>query len=81
MSNAIGSSRESNPSRRICNLRAVPLGHVADMKAQVKRCRNKHAYAAGFGVQQKSAYDQYNSAKLLLNCLQISKTPISFDYC
>ena len=33
MSNAIGSSRESNPSRRICNLRAVPLGHVADMNA------------------------------------------------
>ena len=30
MSNAIGSSRESNPSRRICNLRAVPLGHAAD---------------------------------------------------
>ena len=30
MSNAIGSSRESNPSRRICHLRAVPLGHVAD---------------------------------------------------
>ena len=29
MSNAIGSSRESNPSRRICHLRAVPLGHVA----------------------------------------------------
>ena len=33
MSNAIGSSRESNPSRRICNLRAVPLGHVADIFA------------------------------------------------
>ena len=30
MSNAIGSSRESNPSRRICHLRAVPLGNVAD---------------------------------------------------
>ena len=30
LSNAIGSSRESNPSRRICHLRAVPLGHVAD---------------------------------------------------
>ena len=30
MSNAIGSSRESNPSRRICHLRAVPLGHVTD---------------------------------------------------
>ena len=30
MSNAIGSSRESNPSRRICHLRAVPLAHVAD---------------------------------------------------
>ena len=29
MLNAIGSSRESNPSRRICNLRAVLLGHVA----------------------------------------------------
>ena len=31
MSNAIGSSRESNPSRKICHLRAVPLGHVADI--------------------------------------------------
>ena len=30
MSYAIGSSRESNPSRRICRLRAVLLGHVAD---------------------------------------------------
>ena len=30
MSNAIGSSRESNPSRRISHLRAVPLGHAAD---------------------------------------------------
>ena len=30
MSNAIGSSHESNPSRRICHLRAVPPGHVAD---------------------------------------------------
>ena len=29
MSIAIGSSRESNPSRTICHLRAVPLGHVA----------------------------------------------------
>ena len=27
---SIGSSRESNPSRRICHLRAVPLGNVAD---------------------------------------------------
>ena len=32
MSNAIGSSRESKPSRRICHLRAVPPGHVADIK-------------------------------------------------
>ena len=30
MSHAIGSSRESNPSRTIRHLRAVPLGHVAD---------------------------------------------------
>ena len=30
MSNAIGSSRESNPSCRICHLSAVPLGYVAD---------------------------------------------------
>ena len=29
MSNAIGSSRESNPSRRICHLRAVRLSHDA----------------------------------------------------
>ena len=29
MSNGIGSSRESNPSRTICHLRATPLGHVA----------------------------------------------------
>ena len=32
MSNAIDSSRESNPSRRICLLSAVPLGHVADLQ-------------------------------------------------
>ena len=31
MSIAIGSSRESNLLRRICHLRAVPLGHVADV--------------------------------------------------
>ena len=30
VSNAIGSSRESNPSRRVCNLLAVQLRHVAD---------------------------------------------------
>ena len=30
MSNEIGSNRESNPSRRICHLRAIPLAHVAD---------------------------------------------------
>ena len=30
MSNAIGSSRELNPSRRICHLHAVPLAHVTD---------------------------------------------------
>ena len=29
MSNVIGSSRESNPYRRICNLRMIPLDHVA----------------------------------------------------
>ena len=30
MSNAIGSSRESNPSRKICHLRAVPRdGHLS----------------------------------------------------
>ena len=33
MLNAIGSSCESNPSRRIRNLRAVPLSHVADNNA------------------------------------------------
>ena len=30
MSNTIRSSRESNPSRRIYNLRVVPVGHVND---------------------------------------------------
>ena len=35
MSNAIGSSRESNPSRRMCQLRAVTLGCVADEPATV----------------------------------------------
>ena len=35
MSNAIGSSRESNPSRRICHLRAIPLGHVADNSMKI----------------------------------------------
>ena len=32
MSNAIGSSRKSNPCRRICNLRGVPLSLIADME-------------------------------------------------
>ena len=32
--NAIGSRHELNPSRRICHLRAVPLGHVADKVLQ-----------------------------------------------
>ena len=44
MSNAIGSSRESSPSRRICHLRAVPLGHVADAEMIVnveKQMTNK----------------------------------------
>ena len=36
MSNAIGFSRESNPSRRICHLRAVPLGHDADNVTLIK---------------------------------------------
>ena len=31
MSNAIGSSRESNPSQRICHLCAVLLCHAADL--------------------------------------------------
>ena len=30
MSNTIGSSRESNSSRRICDLGPVPLGHMSD---------------------------------------------------
>ena len=33
-SNVIGSSHESNPSRKICNLRAVPLGHFVDNDIQ-----------------------------------------------
>ena len=32
MSNTIDSSRESNPSRRICNLGAVLLGHADDIQ-------------------------------------------------
>ena len=31
MSIAIDSNRKSNPSHRICHLRAVPPGHVADL--------------------------------------------------
>ena len=34
MSNTIDSCLESNPSHRICNLRAVPLGHVADLRVE-----------------------------------------------
>ena len=37
MLNAIGSSPESNPSLRICNLRAIPQVHVADNIAWSKR--------------------------------------------
>ena len=37
MSNAISSSHESNKSCRICHLRAVPLGHVADVYSWHRR--------------------------------------------
>ena len=36
-SQSIGSGRESNPSRRICNLGAVPLGRVADKNIRLAR--------------------------------------------
>ena len=52
MSNAIGSSRKSNPPCRICYLRAVPLGHVSQV------CFNDHASnninAINFSVPQGS---------------------------
>ena len=40
MANAIGSSRESNPSRGICHLRALPLGPVANATYLRKNQRN-----------------------------------------
>ena len=44
MSNTIGSSRESNPSRRICNLRASTLGHVMDLHHHRYHFRNLFRY-------------------------------------
>ena len=35
MSNASGSSRESNSSRRICHLRVLTLGHIIGKLAAV----------------------------------------------
>ena len=46
MSNAIGPSRKSNPSRKICNLRAVPLGHIVDNV----QLRPTHVPVAYFGM-------------------------------
>ena len=43
MSNAIGSSRESNLPRKISHLRAVPLGHTAEPKNTRKISRTKYA--------------------------------------
>ena len=37
MSNAIGSSRELNPSRRICLLCAITLGYVDDIPVEFRR--------------------------------------------
>ena len=37
-SNAIGSSRELNPSCRVCHLRAVPQGHVANNQSTARPC-------------------------------------------
>ena len=41
MSNAIGSSRESNPSRRICHLRAAPLAMSLTNHSQLPTLQNQ----------------------------------------
>ena len=40
MSNTIGSSRESNPSCRICDLRAVSLDQAADVSRFLKSIKD-----------------------------------------
>ena len=72
MSNAIGSSRKSNPSRRICHLRAVPLGHVADkfvslfvFNRREKRCRLSFIFEATTGKFVSEQTRQVSSAKSL----------------
>ena len=49
MSNAIGSSRELNPSRRICHLRAVPLGHF--FKGKLFKIFSKTSWSQTFLIE------------------------------
>ena len=49
MSNAIGSRRESNPSRRICHLRAVPLGHF--FKGRLFKIFSKTSWSQTFLIE------------------------------
>ena len=60
MSNAIDSSRESNPSRRICHLRPVPLGHVPDKLHNHKSNKHQILGVKNWDIIQEKVY-QYLS--------------------
>ena len=51
MSNANGSSRESNPSRRICHVRAIPLGQCFLIRAKRPNLNNFVAVSTEPNVQ------------------------------
>ena len=53
MWNAIGFRRESNPSRRICNRRVVPLGHVADCTSQKSNSQNTRSEVFTFWLHRR----------------------------
>ena len=69
MSNAIGSSRESNPLRRICHLRAAPLGHVADKQTSKQNCLGRKQNCLGL----------YCVKNIFVNCLRQKSDETSCD--
>ena len=69
--NAIGSSRESNSSCRICHLSAVPLGHVADKGQERSSMQPKQS------PEQPSALTNcFISPSLICNVFPINQTVV-----
>ena len=52
MSNAMCSDRKSNPSRRICHLRSVLLGHVANSNLETPALNRGQSSASVIFLQQ-----------------------------